>query len=91
VGATIERIRGELGTAQLADAGLKISDLALATLRDQLGSRGAQARADEILDQIDQMLRNRQASEKAVDKTAIFIDKGRPISGAAPTGEYAGQ
>lgn len=85
----VEKIHDALGTQVLKEAGIQTADLALGVLRDQVGGQVAR-KADLILRDVEQMLLNREAMNKAIDKTSTIVRGGRPISEAAPQGELAG-
>jgi hypothetical protein len=88
----IGRIQAEVGTEQLRAAGIGAEELAIAALRDQLGSPDLRRRAEGVLRTVEQMLANRRAMEERGETQDVLIERtsGRPISPAAPQGELAG-
>jgi hypothetical protein len=78
----IRTIQDTLGSQALRDAGISGKELALAALKDQVTSPEARRTAMAVMGRLEQMLANQGAV--AEDKTAVFIENGRPISAAAP-------
>lgn len=83
--STLERIRSSVGSQILSDAGLRTADLALAALAEQVSSPDLRRRAEGAMAQVEQLLRNQEAREAAVDRSAVYLTEGgRPISALAP-------
>jgi len=87
----IQQLKATVGSDLLEQAGISEFDLAQATLAETLQSPRLKKKAARTLMAIEQLQRNVQAGDQASDNTAVSLtDSGRPISSAAPSGDYAG-
>ena len=82
----IRNVQSALGSQVLKESGLSAKELALATLKDSVSKPEARRKATAAFEQLEQMMRNREASMQEGGREAVSTEGGRPISSLAPGG-----
>ena len=80
----IRNVQSALGSQVLKESGLSPKELALATLKDSVTKPEARRKATAAFEQLEQLMRNREASMQEGGREAVSTEGGRPISELAP-------